>query len=58
MADCKCNANKSIRCTVTQCKNHYGTEDYCALSSIQIGTHESNPTMIECTDCTSFRLKN
>ncbi len=56
--DCKCNANKSIKCTVTQCQNHCGTEDYCSLSSIQVGTHEANPTMVECTDCNSFRLKN
>lgn len=55
--DCKCNANKSIECSITQCKNHCGTENYCSLSSIKVGTHESNPTMIECTDCTSFRLK-
>lgn len=58
MADCSCNANKSIKCTVTQCQNHSDGEDYCTLSTIQVGTHESNPTMIECTDCTSFRLKN
>ena len=52
-----CNPNKSIKCTVTQCKHHCKSEDYCALSSIVVGTHESNPTMIECTDCTSFELK-
>lgn len=54
---CSCNPNKSIKCTVTQCKNHCKDEDYCSLSSIAVGTHESNPTMIECTDCTSFELK-
>ena len=31
--------------------------DYCSLSSIQVGTHEANPTMVECTDCNSFELK-
>lgn len=54
---CNCNPNKSIKCTVTQCKNHCKDEDYCSLSNIMVGTHESNPTMIECTDCTSFELK-
>ena len=52
---CKCNEN--IKCTVSQCRNHAGEKDYCTLSSIMVGTHESNPTMIECTDCTSFELK-
>ncbi len=56
---CDCsNVNKSIKCTVTQCKNHCDTADYCSLSAIQVGTHESNPTMVECTDCNSFQLKN
>ena len=27
------------------------------LSTIQVGTHEANPTMVECTDCQSFKLK-
>lgn len=58
MADCSCNANKSIKCSVSQCEHHCGSEDYCSLSSIQVGTHEANPTMVECTDCNSFRLKN
>lgn len=46
--------NKCIACTVTQCANHAKTENYCALEKIQIGTHEANPTMNECTDCQSF----
>jgi len=52
-----CNANSSIKCTVTQCKNHAQTGEYCALNSITIGTHEKNPTQYECTDCMSFELK-
>ena len=58
MSNCNCEANKSIRCSATQCKNHCQSEDYCSLSSIMVGTHEPNPTMIECTDCTSFQLKS
>jgi hypothetical protein len=58
MNNCSGEANKSIRCSVSQCKNHCQSEDYCSLSCIQVGTHEPNPTMIECTDCTSFQLKS
>ena len=53
-----CKANKSIRCTVQQCQNHCGQENYCALDTISVGTHESNPTMCQCTDCESFVAKN
>ncbi len=50
-------ANKSIKCTVQQCKNHCGKEDYCALRSINVGTHELHPTESACVDCNSFELK-
>lgn len=50
-------ANRSIACSVTQCSNHCGCEDYCKLQQIQVGTHEQNPTQTQCTDCQSFRLK-
>ena len=49
------NANKSIGCTVTQCAYHCKSQNYCSLSQINVGTHESNPTMVECTDCNSFK---
>lgn len=58
MSQCSCKPNESIRCSVAQCKYHCQTKDYCSLSSIQVGTHEANPTMMECTDCTSFKLKS
>lgn len=51
-------ANKSIRCTVTSCTNHCDRENYCKLDSIQVGTHECNPMMDQCTDCQSFVKKN
>lgn len=51
-------ANKSIGCTVQQCAHHCGSENYCSLDSIKVGTHESNPTVVECTDCESFRVKS
>ena len=54
----KCDtANKSIGCTVTQCKYHCSGENYCSLDKIQVVTHESNPTMSQCTDCSSFAPK-
>ncbi len=51
------NANKSIGCTVSQCAHHCGSENYCSLSKIQVVTHEENPTVIQCTDCSSFEAK-
>ena len=50
-------ANQSIACTVTNCKNHNDTKNFCSLESIKIGTHEANPTVCQCTDCQSFELK-
>ena len=52
-----CQANHSIGCTVDQCKHHCSTEPYCSLNKITVGTHETNPTMVECTDCQSFEKK-
>ena len=49
--------NSCIGCTVQQCKYHAQTENYCTLDKILVGTHESNPTKIECTDCESFALR-
>ena len=51
------NKNESIKCTVQQWKHHSGSVDYCTLNAIQVGTHEANPTVPECTDCKSFVLK-
>lgn len=55
MNGCECTPNTSIRCNVTACANHCRDAQYCGLSSIQIGTHEKNPTMDQCTDCLSFK---
>lgn len=49
--------NSSIKCSVEQCKHHAGEENYCTLDSINVGTHEMNPTKKECTDCDSFEVK-
>ena len=52
-----CKANKSIECSVTQCRNHCSSDHYCALDKIQVGTHEADPTVKQCTDCMSFEKK-
>lgn len=49
--------NQSIKCTVNNCKYNEEAQSYCTLQQIQVGTHEKNPTMTECTDCKSFELK-
>lgn len=49
--------NSSIQCTITACKHHCGNENYCTLNAIRVGTHESHPTMVECTDCESFEYQ-
>ncbi len=57
MENNNCQANKSIECTVQQCQHHCGHENYCSLNKIQVGTHEAHPTVVECTDCNSFKVK-
>jgi hypothetical protein len=49
--------NKAIGCSVSSCEYH-AKSDYCTLNKIQVGTHEDNPTDIECTDCESFKVKS
>lgn len=51
-------ANYSIHCTVSDCKYHQGKENYCSLDSIDVATHEQNPTDPRCVDCRSFECKN
>ena len=50
--------NHNIRCTVTNCTNHCQCGDFCGLQSIQVGTHEQNPTQEQCTDCQNFVKRN
>lgn len=51
-------ANYSIHCTVKDCKYHKGTENYCSLDTIDVGSHEKNPTECKCVDCRSFSCKD
>ena len=54
---CDCTPNQSIKCPVNTCAHHCQASNYSGLDSIQVGTHETNPTEIKCTDCESFKLK-
>ncbi|MDU7337120.1 MAG: DUF1540 domain-containing protein [Clostridium sp.] len=49
--------NPSIGCSVEQCRFHCQAQDFCSLEKIQVGTHEQNPSMDQCTDCQSFQVK-
>ncbi len=49
--------NESIKCSVSQCRFNNQSDNYCTLSTIKVGTHETNPKAVECTDCQSFVLK-
>ena len=49
--------NPSIRCTVSQCRHNLCHENYCTLSCVSIGTHESDPSVPECVDCNSFEKR-
>ncbi|MBQ6833589.1 MAG: DUF1540 domain-containing protein [Lachnospiraceae bacterium] len=51
------NKNESIQCSIYNCVHHAANADYCTLDKIHVGTHESNPTKKECTDCDSFQYK-
>lgn len=46
--------NKSIGCTVSECKYHYKRDDYCTLDQIRVVKHEAMAKTTECTDCGSF----
>ena len=50
-------ANYHIHCTVKDCKYHKGDENYCSLDTINVATHEANPTDVKCVDCRSFQCK-
>jgi len=49
-----CTPNSSIQCSVTSCAYHCQDAQYCGLDSIRVGTHETDPTKEQCTDCQSF----
>ena len=50
-------ANKSIACTVNECKYHVETESYCGLDQIKIVKHVEEARDKEATDCASFEYE-
>lgn len=50
--------NESIECTVKQCAYHCDRQNYCSLDTVQIGTHEEDPKVVQCVDCNSFVAKD
>lgn len=49
--------NKAIKCSVQQCSHNDAAQGFCCLNAITVGTHELNPSQVQCTDCESFQLK-
>ncbi|MCY6485253.1 DUF1540 domain-containing protein [Clostridium aestuarii] len=49
--------NNSIHCTVTECKFHCNSDNYCVLSEINVVKNINIASSIECTDCGSFQKK-
>jgi len=47
--------NKSIGCTVNECKHHCKDDNYCTLNKIEVIKHEMVAKNQECTDCGSFK---
>ncbi|HWQ77622.1 MAG TPA: DUF1540 domain-containing protein [Anaerovoracaceae bacterium] len=47
--------NSSIGCTVTECRFHGKSEDYCTLSKIEVVKHSGTAETVEQTDCGSFK---
>lgn len=48
------NINKSIGCTVKECKHHAKSDSYCSLHDIQVVKHDAVARTVESTDCGSF----
>lgn len=48
------NINKSIGCTVRECKFHAKDAEYCSLEHIKVVKHGAKAEKVESTDCGSF----
>ncbi|WP_425447075.1 DUF1540 domain-containing protein [Dethiothermospora halolimnae] len=49
--------NKSIGCTVNECKYHAKSDSYCSLDHINVVKHHSSAKNQEATDCGSFEMQ-
>lgn len=50
----KQDANLSIGCSVSNCKHHCGSKQYCSLDKIKVDSDETCANTPECTCCHSF----
>ena len=48
--------NKSIGCSVDECKYHAKKESYCSLDHINVVKNSTKAETKEVTDCGSFEL--
>ncbi|HBR03647.1 MAG TPA: DUF1540 domain-containing protein [Ruminiclostridium sp.] len=46
--------NRSIGCSVTECRYHAKSEPLCSLDSIQVGKNASSAASEKDTECSSF----
>lgn len=49
--------NPSIQCTVTECRHHSESVDYCTLKDILVGKQGTHVTDAVNTDCESFKVR-
>ena len=49
--------NRSIECTVEDCRHHCSTCGYCSLDKIRVGSHMTLLQGERSTDCCSFDAK-
>jgi len=47
-------SNRSIGCTVTECRFHAKSEPYCSLNDIQVAKKVSEAQSESDTECASF----
>ena len=52
---CACTPSAAVQCAVTTCAPRCTDVVDWGLTAIQVGTHESHPTMDQCTDCQSYQ---
>ena len=53
---CRSNANPIIKCTVSSCAYHSGTQQACTLDEIKVGCTNSEVSNCAGTECASFKL--
>lgn len=47
--------NHSIACSVKNCAYHAGSQAYCTLNAIKVGSCCSEPHSCDNTECASFK---